>query len=61
MTTDDEILKGLEEKARKKGWIAGKHIFHFLDETDMMIWSNTREKIAVEKAIAISSPLPNNL
>lgn len=44
-------LKLLENKAIKKGWITGRHIFHYLDETDMHIYINIDKEIAVEKTL----------
>ena len=52
MKTKDEIhpeLKQFFEKAKKKGWKKGQHLFNFLDETDMMRYDNIKEKLVREE------------
>jgi len=52
MKTKDEIhpeLKQFFEKAKKKGWKKGQHLFNFLDETDMMRYDNIKEKLVRDK------------
>lgn len=53
MKTDEEILlekiKELENIAFKNGWETGKHIFHYLDETQMMQYDNIKEELVILK------------
>lgn len=41
-------LKPFFDKAKKKGWKQGQHLFNFLDETDMMRYDNIKEELVRE-------------
>ena len=49
----EEELFLLKEIARKNGWVVGKHIFHFLTETEAFAYDNIITKY-VEKEAKLS-------
>jgi len=56
MTVKENVLKDIHpelkpffEKAKKKGWKQGQHLFNFIDETDMIRYDNIKEKLVREE------------
>ena len=47
--TQEEELKELKEKATKKGWKQGQHIFNYLNEVDMFKYDNLKEEKGIQQ------------